>query len=334
MKLTSAERILVTGGAGFMGSAFIRFGLKEIASCQALINLDLLTYAGNCKNVKEVEQDPRYLFVQGDICDEKLIEQLCREGKIDTIVHFAAETHVDRSISVPKTFLETNVRGTALLLEVVRKLPHIHLHQISTDEVFGALPETGLFTELSPYRPNSPYSASKAAADHFVRSYAHTFGLSVTLSHSSNNYGPFQHAEKFIPRMITHCLEKKRLPIYGTGAQVRDWLFVEDHAEAVWKILQRGKRGETYNIGGSCELSNLELLQRIIAEVAKQTGADLAELQALTMFVADRPGHDFRYALDTTKIQSAIGWAPRNAIDQGLVETVRWYIAQKEMVVC
>ncbi len=317
-----------------MGSAFIRFGLKQIASCEALVNLDLLTYAGNCKNLKEIEGDPRYLFVQGDICDEKLVEQLCREGKIDTLVHFAAETHVDRSISSPKDFLQTNVCGTSLLLEVVRKFPQIHFHQISTDEVFGALGETGIFTEQSSYKPSSPYSASKAAADHFVRGYAHTFGLSVTLSHSSNNYGPYQYPEKFIPRMITSCLQKQTLPIYGSGKQVRDWLYVEDHAEAVWKILQQGRRGESYNIGGSCQLSNLDLLQKIIVEVAKQTGEDPAILNSLIMFVADRPGHDFRYALDTTKIQNEIGWSARHNLEWGLTETVSSYLAQKEIAVC
>ena len=215
-----------------MGSAFIRFGLKQIASCEALVNLDLLTYAGNCKNLKEIEGDPRYLFVQGDICDEKLVEQLCREGKIDTLVHFAAETHVDRSISSPKDFLQTNVCGTSLLLEVVRKFPQIHFHQISTDEVFGALGETGIFTEQSSYKPSSPYSASKAAADHFVRGYAHTFGLSVTLSHSSNNYGPYQYPEKI------YSAHDYELPAEADPSNLRFW-----EASARLALCRRSRRG-------------------------------------------------------------------------------------------
>jgi dTDP-glucose 4,6-dehydratase len=322
------KRILVTGGAGFMGSAFIRFLLRESA-CARLVNFDLLTYAGDLKNLSEVGQDPRYRFVQGNILDETLVAQICREESIEAIVHFAAESHVDRSITGPKAFLETNVQGTFALLQVVRKLPHLHFHQISTDEVFGSLSDEGLFHEESPYLPNSPYSASKAAADHFVRSFAHTFHLSTTISHSSNNYGPYQYPEKFIPCMILGCIEKKPLPVYGNGLNVRDWLFVEDHAEAVWKILENGKRGEVYNIGGSSEKKNLDLLHLIISEVAEQTGEEVEALRSLITFVKDRPGHDFRYALDISKIQKELGWKPRYSLEAGLKKTVEWYLEKK-----
>lgn len=328
------KRILVTGGAGFMGSAFIRMVLKEKSTCEALVNLDLLTYAANLKNLEEIENDPRYRFVCGDICDLAKVLDICTKEKIDTIVHFAAETHVDRSITNPTAFLDTNVTGTFRLLEVVRKLPHIHFHQISTDEVFGALGASGSFSENSPYQPNSPYSASKAAADHFVRSYAHTFGLSMTLSHSTNNYGPHQYPEKFIPRMITRCLKKQPLPVFGSGAQVRDWIHVEDHAEAVWQILHKGASSEVYNIGANCERSNLDLLQEIIREVAHQTGMDASELNALIQFVTDRPGHDFRYSLNTDKIRNELEWTPRYSLQKGLAATVSWYLAQTEHVLC
>ncbi|MBI2742744.1 MAG: dTDP-glucose 4,6-dehydratase [Chlamydiales bacterium] len=329
----SNKRVLITGGAGFMGSAFIRQGLKSSA-LDFLINLDLLSYAGNLKNLEEIEGDARYRFVRGDIADEKLVESLCIQHQIDTIVHFAAETHVDRSIAGPAAFLETNVAGTFHLLEVVRRLPHIHFHQISTDEVFGSLDETGVFTESSRYEPNSPYSASKAAADHFVRSYAHTFGLSVTISHSTNNYGPHQYPEKFIPRMITHCINQQSLPVYGSGRNVRDWLYVDDHAEAVWEILKKGQKGEAYNIGSSCERSNLELLGELLDEVAKQTGEDPSCLRQLITFVPDRLGHDFRYALNTEKIRREIGWKPRHTLKEGLAKTVSWYLQNKESALC
>lgn len=316
-----------------MGSAFIRYGLQH-AHCERIINLDLLTYAGSGKNVEEVEKDPRYHFVYGDICNESLVEALCKQEQIDAIVHFAAESHVDRSIASPKAFLKTNVFGTYALLEVVRKLPEIHFHQISTDEVFGELPAQGVFTEESPYRPNSPYSASKASADHFVRSFAHTYGLSVTTSHSTNNYGPRQFPEKFIPRMITSALDRKPLPVYGNGSNVRDWLFVDDHAQAVWMILERGRKGEVYNIGGRCEKNNLELLHLLLTEVARQSGEDPALLRKLVAFVADRPGHDFRYALDTRKIQQEINWTPQHTLEEGLRKTVEWHLKAREEVIC
>lgn len=319
------KRILVTGGAGFMGSAFVRYGLSH-SLCERLVNLDLLTYAGDPRNVEAWAQDSRYLLLKGDIRDQELVERICREERIDTIVNFAAETHVDRSIARPQDFLETNVYGAFALLEVVRRMPQIRFHQISTDEVFGSLDETGFFREESSYSPNSPYAASKASADHFVRSYAHTYGLFVTLSHSSNNYGPHQHPEKFIPRMISACLQKQTLPVYGTGRNIRDWLYVEDHAEAIWTILESRKRGEVYNVGGSCERKNLELLDLIIAEVATQSGEHPEVFRKLITFVEDRPGHDFRYALDCAKISRELGWTPRHTLHEGLRKTVSFYL--------
>lgn len=320
------KRILVTGGAGFIGSAFIRYGLSQLP-CESITNLDLLTYAADLSSLDAVKDDPRYLFVEGDICDEGLVERLCAAHQIDAIVHFAAETHVDRSILEPTTFLYTNVAGTVALLEVVRRHPHIHFHQVSTDEVYGSL-EEGYFSEISPYRPNSPYAASKAAADHFVRAYAHTYGLSTTLSHCSNNYGPYQNEEKLVPRMISRCRNKEPLPIYGTGLNVRDWLYVDDHAEALWMILEKGKRGEVFDIGGECEKQNLELLNELIALIAEAAGEDEASYRALITFVPDRPGHDLRYAIDCSKIQKEIGWKPRHSFALGLKKTVDWYNAR------
>ncbi len=249
MKPLRYKRLLVTGGAGFIGSAFIRYGLKQGIGCEKIVNLDLLTYAADLRNLASVENDPRYLFVQGNICDEALVEKICVEMGIDAIVHFAAESHVDRSISGPRAFYETNVGGTIALLEVVRRHPQIHFHHISTDEVYGSLASEGVFSEDSPYRPNSPYAASKAASDHFVRAYAHTYGISTTLSHCTNNYGPGQHVEKFIPRMIYGCYHRQPLPLYGSGANVRDWIFVDDHSEAVWTILEKGESSVRHRRG-------------------------------------------------------------------------------------
>ncbi len=321
------SRILVTGGAGFMGSAFVRYLLQNGEEIEKVVTYDLLTYAGNLDNLKEVSEDPRHHFVRGDICNGAFVEELLRTHKIDTIVHFAAESHVDRSIENPKLFYKTNVEGTLSLLEVVRRFPEVHFHHISTDEVYGSL-EEGQFTESSPYRPNSPYAASKAAADHFVRSYAKTYGLSVTLSHSSNNFGPCQYKEKFIPRMISHCFAKEVLPVFGKGINIRDWLYVEDHAEAIWLILQKGKRGENYNIGGGSEVRNIDLLHLLIEKVAKKQGENPNTYSELITFVEDRPGHDFRYALCSKKLKSELGWKPRHPFEEGVDKTVEWY-AQK-----
>ena len=320
------KRLLVTGGAGFIGSAFIRYLLRSSHFEGHIVNLDFLTYAGNLDNLNGFHSHPRYLFIQADINNQPLIEKILDEQEIDAVVHFAAETHVDRSISSARPFLEANVMGTFSLLEAIRKFPHVHFHHISTDEVYGSLGESGSFNEQSPYRPNSPYSASKAASDHLVRAFAQTYRLSMTISHCSNNYGPGQYPEKFIPVMILNCLDDKPLPVYGRGANVRDWLYVDDHAEAVWTILQKGKAGQTYDIGGGEELSNLELLNRLIDSIAQETGIDPLRYRSLIRFVEDRAGHDFRYAIDFSKIRNELGWEPRIALAQGLSRTIRWYL--------
>ena len=320
--MRSPSSLLVTGGAGFIGSAFIRYLLRLPAFTGRILNYDLLTYAGNLSFLKGFETHPRYQFIQGDILNQPLVEKFLLEQEVDAIVHFAAETHVDRSIVTAAPFIETNVKGTLALLEAVRKFPHVHFHHISTDEVYGSLGESGTFNENSPYRPNSPYSASKAASDHLVRSFAQTYGLSTTLSHCSNNYGPCQNKEKFIPLMIHNCLKKKPLPIYGRGANIRDWLYVDDHVEAVWHILQRGKKGQTYDIGGKTELSNLELLHLLIEILQSEKPG---EYRSLIHFVPDRPGHDFRYAIDTSKIEKELHWKPKVALREGLVRTLKWY---------
>ncbi len=314
------NHLLVTGGAGFMGSAFIRYALKHAGFTGHISNLDLLTYAGNLANLKEVEGDPRYRFYKGDIRDRALLETIHDERPIDGIVHFAAETHVDRSITDPMPFLETNILGTCNLLEFVRTHPEIHFHHISTDEVYGALGPEGIFTEKTPYRPNSPYSASKASSDHFVRAYGVTYGMSTTLSHASNNYGPGQYPEKFIPLMIQNALGKKPLPVYGKGENVREWLFVEDHARAVWTILEEGKKGEVYNIGGGNEMKNIDLL-RLILKVAEEMTEE-KNLEELITFVIDRPGHDFRYAMDGTKM-TTLGFTPQWSLEAGLRATIK-----------
>ncbi|WP_194848153.1 dTDP-glucose 4,6-dehydratase [Candidatus Neptunochlamydia vexilliferae] len=311
--------LLVTGGAGFMGSAFIRYVLSQPGFTGHISNLDLLTYAGNLDNLKEVEEDSRYAFYKGDVRDRSVLEEIHKEKPLTAIVHFAAETHVDRSITDPTPFLETNILGTCNLLEFVRTHPNIHFHHISTDEVYGALGADGIFTEETPYRPNSPYSASKASSDHFVRAYAVTYDLSTTLSHASNNYGPGQYPEKFIPLMIQNALGKKPLPVYGKGENIREWLFVEDHSRAIWTILEEGKKGEVYNIGGGNEMKNIDLL-RLILKVAEEMTAE-KNLEALITFVTDRPGHDFRYAMDGTKV-SSLGFTPQWSLEAGLRATM------------
>ncbi len=317
------KKILVTGGAGFMGSDFIRHILLKTKFEGRLVNLDLLTYAGNLENLRDVESDPRYSFVKGDVCDAKLIEELFQKYSFDMIVHFAAETHVDRSIDQPKTFIETNILGTYTLLEALRRHRKIHLHLISTDEVYGDLPtKEGIFTEKSNYAPSSPYAASKAAADHLALSYARTYGLSVTVSHASNNYGGHQHTEKLIPRMIQRCLTGEDLTVYGSGEQVRDWLYVEDHSEAIYFILSRGKKGQVYNVGGENELTNLEVIDHIIQRLSEIRGDDPVDYKKRVVHVADRPGHDFRYAMDITKIKQELGWYPKTSFDTGLRKTI------------
>lgn len=331
--LRHIRNILVTGGAGFIGSAFIRYLLgSETLFKGVCVNLDLLTYAGNLENLKEVSEDPRYVFEKGDICNESLVEHLCQEHQIDTIIHFAAESHVDRSILGPKAFIETNILGTFHLLEVVKRNPRIHFHHVSTDEVYGSLGETGYFTEETAYQPNSPYSASKASSDHIVRAYGHTYGLSTCLSNCSNNYGPYQFPEKLIPLMISNCLEKKPLPIYGEGTNVRDWLYVEDHAKALWMLLKHGRKGETYNIGGESEWRNIDLVHEIIRIISTEHGMNRKELTSLIAFVKDRPGHDHRYAIDCSKVKKEIGWAPAHTFSQGIAETIQWYLSNQAWI--
>lgn len=311
--MRKVENVLVTGGAGFMGSNFIRHLLGN--DIFRVVNLDLLTYAADLRNLQFCEKDPRYSFVQGDIRDEKLVLELLDKYDVDTIVHFAAETHVDNSIVNPRSFIETNVNGTFSLLEAVRKRIRVHFHHISTDEVYGSL-DSGYFSEESPYHPNSPYAASKAASDHLVRSYGSTYSISYTISHSTNNYGPHQHGEKFIPLMIKNLLLGKELPIYGTGENRRDWLFVEDHAEAVWKILLLGKSGEMYDVGGGNEMSNLDIVDHL---------SKCLNIGPKVNFVKDRLGHDFRYAIEARKIREELGWKPGYSLKEGLKATVDWY---------
>lgn len=313
--------LLVTGGCGFIGSAFIRYLLRPEFIFR-IVNLDAMTYAANIKNLDGFHEHPRYRFFKGDINNTLLVDKLCTDFAIDAIVHFAAETHVDRSIVSSMPFFETNVKGTLSLLEVVRHHPHIHFHHISTDEVYGSLQEEGLFNEKSKYHPNSPYAASKAASDHFVRAYVHTYGLFATLSHCSNNYGPGQHSEKFISCMISNCLEGKPLPVYGKGLNVRDWIYVDDHVEAIFAILQRGVQGETYDIGGGCELTNLDMLYRLIDCLAKEENQDPEIYRRLIRFVQDRPGHDFRYAIDSSKIIRELNWHPKTTLEEGLRKTI------------
>ncbi len=268
--------------------------------------------------------------MQGDILDVDLVSKILLESEIDSIVHFAAETHVDRSISSPRPFIDTNITGTFTLLEQVRKNPHIHFHHISTDEVYGSLGESGFFHERSPYRPNSPYAASKAASDHLVRSYINTYKISATLSHCSNNYGPCQYPEKLIPLMILNALERKPLPIYGNGGNIREWLFVEDHAKAVYQILCLGKNGETYDIGGTEEISNLQLIHLLLPIIAEEAHCPKEQIFDLIKYVPDRPGHDYRYAIDDSKIRTELGWEPTTLLPEGLRRTVRWYLKNRK----
>lgn len=321
--MRTCTNILVTGGAGFIGSAFIRYLLLKKEFAGSIINFDSLTYAANLNWLKGFENNPRYHFIQADICNAKAIELAIEKYEVDTIVHFAAESHVDRSIHSARAFIETNVKGTLTLLEALRNFPYIHFHHISTDEVYGSLGESGYFNERSNYRPNSPYSASKAASDHLVRAFANTYGIATTISHCSNNYGPRQYPEKFIPLMITNLMQKKTLPVYGKGANVRDWIFVEDHVEAIWLVLQRGRKGETYDIGGSEELSNLELLHLIIELFSEKVPG---HYHHLIRFVQDRLGHDYRYSINTEKIQKEIGWSAKTDLRSGLKTTISWYL--------
>lgn len=323
------SRILVTGGAGFIGAHFIRFALSRLSANGQVVNLDALTYAGNTENLADIAADPRYFFIQGNICDQPLVEELLKKHNIEAIIHFAAESHVDRSIEGPLHFIETNIRGTFHLLEAAKK-HKVHFHHVSTDEVYGALGHEGKFTEDSPYRPNSPYSASKAASDHLVRAYHQTYGIAMTLSNCSNNFGPGQFEEKLIPKTITNFLSQTEVPVYGQGQQVRDWLYVEDHVKALWMIVHQGALGETYNIGGGHEWKNIELVQEIAKIVSEMKDISLESLLALIRFVPDRLGHDFRYAIDPKKMEQTFNWRPSAHFNEHLKHTVAWY-AQKSI---
>jgi len=310
-------RILITGGAGFIGSNLIRFWLTNHPQDE-IFNLDKLTYAGNLSSLREVEKNPHYHFISGDVKDGSLVDKVVKE--VDWIIHLAAESHVDRSLANPGVFIETNVGGTYILLEAALRHKIKRFHHISTDEVFGALPLNSRqkFNEKTKFDPRSPYSASKAAADHFVMAFYHSFGLPVTITNCSNNYGPYQHPEKFIPRMITNLIDDQKIPLYGDGKYVRDWLYVEDHCRAIELVLQRGKAGETYCVGGSTrEINNLQLAKLIL----KLMGKDESWLE----FVADRPGHDRRYAVDWQKIRRELGWKPQHDLEVWLGKTVVWY---------
>ncbi|WP_270165993.1 dTDP-glucose 4,6-dehydratase [Paenibacillus sp. SYP-B4298] len=309
-------RIVVTGGAGFIGSNFIRYMLKRYPD-YTLINYDKLTYAGNLDNLREVEHLPNYRFIQGDIADAGQVEQTLASCKADAIVHFAAESHVDRSIMEPDQFIRTNVVGTHRLLEAARKQGIARFIHISTDEVYGSLGAEGFFTEQTPLAPNSPYSASKASSDLLVQAYHHTYGLPVCITRCSNNYGPYHFPEKLIPLMITNALEGQPLPVYGDGLHVRDWLHVEDHAAAIDLVLHDGRAGEVYNVGGNNERTNLEVVQAILSQLSLPISS--------IRYVADRQGHDRRYAIDASKLRSELGWRPKYAFDEGLAETIAWY---------
>ncbi|HEX3663287.1 MAG TPA: dTDP-glucose 4,6-dehydratase [Acidobacteriaceae bacterium] len=334
------DTILITGGAGFIGSNFALQWLKHVGS--PVVNLDRLTYAGNPKNLDSIQRDTRHLLVHGDICDAELIGTVLREHRPRALVHFAAESHVDRSIVAPDAFIRTNVEGTFTLLERVKsywtglddaeKRAFRFLH-VSTDEVYGSLgPNDPAFAETTPYAPNSPYAASKAASDHLVRAYHHTFGLPVLTTNCSNNYGPFQFPEKLIPLMILNALEGKPLPVYGDGANVRDWLFVEDHCTAIRTVLERGRVGETYNIGGNSEKKNLDVVHTICDLVDEMTHGTPGTRRKLITYVKDRPGHDRRYAIDATKITQELDWRPDEQFESGLRRTVRWYLDNLDWV--
>ena len=329
----------VTGGCGFIGANFIQYLLNKTKP-KSVINLDKLTYAGNQKNLADFEQDPRYIFVHGDICDAELVSKLFTEYQPNYIVNFAAESHVDRSIDGPAEFIQTNIVGTSVLLQEALKYystlkgkesERFRFHHVSTDEVFGSLSESGFFTEETPYDPSSPYSASKASSDHLIRAWHRTFDLPVLISNCSNNYGPYQFPEKLIPLMILNCLEEKPLPVYGTGENIRDWLYVEDHCDAIYTILQKGTIGETYNVGGNNEIKNIQIVEEIcdVLNDIHPAGSGKSYHELIT-FVKDRPGHDFRYAIDASKLKKEIGWEPKESFNTGIQKTIEWYLKNEE----
>ena len=336
------KNVLVTGGAGFIGSNFVRFLLNTEPQVQ-IYNLDVLSYAGSLENLKDLPDPARHTFIKGDICDRPLVDELLHKHGIDTVVHFAAETHVDRSILYPEQFLRTNVQGTFTLLEAVRQywlvekglpLDTVRFHHISTDEVYGMLqPGEPAWTEATPYAPSSPYSASKAASDHYVRAYGHTFGLPYSITNCTNNYGPNQFPEKLIPLMILNAAEGQPLPIYGDGQQVRDWLYVQDHCEAIWLVISKGRAGQTYNVGAGSQPTNLQVIEHLCAALDELLpSSPHIPHSSLMRFVADRPGHDRRYAIDIGKIHRELGWQPRQNLGSGLHHTIQWYLSHPEWV--
>jgi len=336
------KNVLVTGGAGFIGSNFICYLLGS-QSDLVIYNLDLLTYAGSLENLKDLPYSDRYNFIEGDICDRDLVKKVLSENDIDLVVHFAAETHVDRSILGPEAFIRTNIQGTFVLLECLRDYwktdsgkirPDVHFHHISTDEVYGTLsPEAPAFSEDNQILPNSPYAASKAASDHLVRSYFHTYGLPITITNCSNNYGPNQFPEKLIPLMILNAIEGKPLPIYGDGQQIRDWLYVEDHCRAIWTVIEGGKPGDTYNVGGENQPTNLEIVQEICRILDRdQPDSQFVPHEQLIEYVTDRPGHDRRYAMNINKIKAEVDWIPKVSLKDGLELTVAWYMENSDWV--
>ncbi|MEI6439679.1 MAG: dTDP-glucose 4,6-dehydratase [Alphaproteobacteria bacterium] len=327
-------KLIITGGAGFIGSAVVR---RAVADGHHVINLDVLSYSANLANVAEAAASDLYVFEQADICDQAAVTAIFARHQPDAIMHLAAESHNDRAIDGPLDFVRSNVLGTAVLLEVARAywntLPSdrkatFRFHHVSTDEVFGALGEDGAFTEETPYDPNSPYSASKAGADHLVRAWNRTFGLPVVVTNCANNYGPYQFPEKLIPTVVLRALEGKTIPVYGDGRQVRDWLHVDDHADALLTVLQKGRVGETYCVGGDSNLRNIEVIQILCAHLDKLAPANVPHAERIT-FVADRPGHDFRYSIDASKLKDELGWEPRTPLAEGLEDTVRWYVENR-----
>jgi dTDP-glucose 4,6-dehydratase len=335
-----SKTIFITGGAGFIGSALVRFLINETEN--VVVNFDKLTYAGNLESLKSIESDDRYHFVQGDICDKETVASVLEQYQPEYIMHLAAESHVDRSIDGPGEFIETNIVGTYALLEAARKYyvsltdskkTEFRFHHISTDEVYGDLGETGLFTEETSYDPSSPYSASKAASDHLVRAWHRTYQLPVVVTNCSNNYGSYHFPEKLIPLIILNALDGKALPIYGDGKQVRDWLYVDDHARALYKVVSEGKLGETYNIGGFNEKQNIEVVNTIcnhLNDLIVDKPDGLNNFNELITYVTDRPGHDVRYAIDANKINKELGWHPQETFESGIKKTVEWYLANLE----
>ena len=331
------KNMLVTGGCGFIGANFVRYLLKESDFTGRIVNVDKLTYAGNPENLTDIEKDykDRYIFIKADICDGKKMAEIFEQYRIDSVCHFAAESHVDRSIVKPDAFIQTNIIGTFNLLESARiHQSHMLLfHHISTDEVYGSLGRKGYFKETTPYKPNSPYSASKASSDHLVRAYYKTYGLPMTISNCSNNYGPYQFPEKLIPLIILNAFEGKPLPVYGDGRNVRDWLYVKDHCIAIWTIMKNGQSGETYNVGGNSELENIKVVEMICDILdEKNKLSDGRSRRDLITFVKDRPGHDLRYAVDFNKLNKNLNWSPKESFETGIRHTIQWYMDNRKWV--